>query len=700
MYSTIHKIAIVFIGFLFLISNKSSGQSDRVQQEAILLQKALDENHYSPRILDDTLSKEIFLNYLASLDKHHLYFTAEDINDLSKLQLKLDDELKSHSWEFFPLVANIYKDRLSAAEKLCKNLIDKPFDFTVDEIIMLPESKGSYAKDENELSLRWSQWLKYQVLWQLVNSFETEDSSEHTDKQLLQNEAEIRNKVLRAEIRKIKKILEHPQGFKNHLKTLYFNAITACYDPHSVYLSKTELENFQSQLSTEAFSFGIDLDENEMGDIEILRLVPGGPAWKSNELHKGDVLLKLKWLNKEEYDLSGADLMEVEDILQASNTDFLGFTVRNSGGNIKTVNLKKEKIREDENIVKSFIIKGDNKIGYISLPGFYTAWNNEIGHGCANDVAKEILKLKKEKVEGLILDLRYNGGGSLEEGLNLAGIFIDEGPLLVTQGKDGKPNIIKDFNRGTVYDGPLLVMVNGQSASASELLASTLQDYNRAIIVGSPTFGKSTSQAIIPIDPNIMDVKNDKSPYGFATITKDKIFRITGKTAQLLGVQPDVYLPDVFEIFGYREETLPNALSNDFISKSIVFAKLPAFPDSILQINSQNRLLKHEGFNKILELQKSPNFRSVNKLKEIPLNISFFRNLNNDQILWNNLLDYALKVEVKAFTVENPPFNIIAAIDTYGKEINDDILKSIQSDIYIEESFLILSDLIKHNNKK
>lgn len=694
-------LTIISVGLTILSVSESIAQTNKIHQEAMLLQKVLSKNHYSPKNIDDVLSKEIFVNYLKSLDPQQLYFKAEDYHMFTSFELNLDDELLGKDWKFFSLVNKVYKDRLLEASKICESASAKPFDFTLKESLQIEEKVINYASDETALLKRWQNWLKYQTLWQLVNIYDAEGATIVSDKQLLEKEPEIRNKIAKLELRKINKIIEHPDGFENYLKSIYFNAITSCFDPHTNYFSKTELQNFKSQLATEGFSFGFDLDENEFGDVEIIRLVPGGPAWKSNELHKGDVLLKIKWINKQEYDLVGADLMEVENILSSSISDLLEITVRSTAGTIKTVKLKKEKISDADNIVKSFIIQGEKKVGYITLPAFYEDMDHINGLGCANDVAKEIVKLKKEKIDGLILDLRYNGGGSLLEGMNLTGIFIDEGPLLLIQNREGKANIMKDFNRGTIFDGPLLVMVNGQSASASEILASTLQDYNRAVIVGSPTYGKATGQVIFPLDPNQMDVNRNISPYGFVKVTGDKIYRITGKTAQLSGVQPDVYLPDVYEIFDYRELTYRNALSKDSINKKVVYSMLPLLPLSYLHENSQDRLLKHEGFIKINALQKGSNFKTTKKLKEIQLNISFFRELNKDNELWKSLLHYTENAEVHIIKVENPPFNqLLLNSDPYAKEVNEANLKNIQSDIYVEESYLILTDLINYNINK
>jgi carboxyl-terminal processing protease len=505
--------------------------------------------------------------------------------------------------------------------------------------------------------------------------------------------------MLAVEKRKIKRILEHPAGYENYMASLFCDALTTCYDPHTAFFSKTEWENFQSHLSTESFSFGLYLDENESGDIVISRLVPGGPAWKSNELHKDDVITALQWTGKLAVDLTGADIDEAEDILSASNTGRMDVTVRKTNGLTKTVTLVKEKLREDENIVKSYILKGDRKIGYITLPGFYTEWENRSGQGCANDVAKEIVKLKSAGIEGLILDIRYNGGGSLGEGLNLAGIFIDEGPLCVLQARGEKPTVMKDMNRGTLYDGPLVVMVNGQSASASEILVSALQDYKRALIVGSPTFGKSTGQIILPLD-TIMRSPGGKASaakveLGYAKVTIEKLYRVTGSSAQIRGVSPDVHLPDIFEAISYRESSLPFVIPGDSLHKKIYYTPLKPIPVKELANRSAARISNHTSFTHIQKFIDDQKGKAGQTSRKVPLQVPTFVLAIQEKYTWWQSLDKVLTRSTNLFSVENTTYDKqVLSIDTYSQEVNALSQKNIREDIYIEETYRILSDLI------
>jgi carboxyl-terminal processing protease len=514
----------------------------------------------------------------------------------------------------------------------------------------------------------------------------------------------MRQKVQLIQKRAIKRILEYPSCFESYVASLFFRAYAMSFDPHTVYLSKADRDRFEAALSTENLSFGIDLDEKENGDIEIARITPGGPAWKSNELHKGDILTSLKWQEKDEIDLAGADIDEVEALLETPGSGKLEITVRKTNGALQTVALIKEKLRADENIVKSFILKGDKKIGYISLPGFYTEWENASGQGCANDVAKEIVKLKHEGIEGLILDIRFNGGGSLTEGINLAGIFINEGPLCVIHDRGAKPSILKDNNRGTIYDGPLLVMVNGQSASASEILAATLQDYNRAIIVGTPTFGKSTGQIILPLDTSHVHPVNRSKPNlqaGYAKVTVSKLYRVTGNSAQLKGVKPDVLLPDIYQNFNHREAMYPFALSSDSVARKIYYAALPPLPLQAISQKSIDRIASHPAFATVKKLNETQPKVFNETSHTISLDITYLKSRALAMYNWYEAIEKVREKKTEIYTVENTRSDKeLLRMDTYGKEINDHTLQSIQHSFYIEESYKIIGDLIQLQRNK
>jgi carboxyl-terminal processing protease len=595
-----------------------------VGKQAVMLRRVLDKYHYHPRPLNDSLSAQIFHRFLGMLDPRHLYFTAADVQQLAGYRTHLDEELGGKSWQLVPLATKLYGQRLAAAEKAVEAALQKPFDFSSNESITFGGKDSlHYAADEPEYARRWQKWLKYQALMHLTRTAAGTNAA-GTAGTPTTREPAARQKIGQIEKRNIRRILDHPGGFEEYVGTLFLKAVTLCHDPHTNYLSKTDWQNYEGALSRESLSFGVDLDETDEGAVTIARLVPGGPAWKSNELHKGDVLLALRWGGKNPVDLAGADLEEVEGLLQSSNADRLEITVQKTNGMVKTVALLKEKIREEENVVKSFILKGDKKIGYISLPGFYTEWESRTGQGCANDVAKEIVKLQKEKVEGLILDIRYNGGGSLGEGVDLAGIFIDQGPMCVMKGRTGKPEILKDMNRGTVYDGPLVLLVNGQSASASEVLAGALQDYNRAVGRGQPHLRQShRPDRVAPrLHHQPHRPRGAQSPV--ALRLRDGYHReaVPGHRPEcpMKGVRPDIHLPDVYDALDYREATYPFALSSDSLNRKFYFSPLSPLPVTELARRSAGRQAQHPSFGAIRQFAETLKAAPNKTGKAIPCN--------------------------------------------------------------------------------
>ncbi len=693
----------IFLLLLFVFIKAAGQPSVMWQQEAMALRKTLETKHYSLRTIDDKLSGQVLLQLIKTLDPHGLYFQLSDWKELAVYRHQIDDELAGNTWKFLPLVTSLYKQRLLQADKVIGEITQQPFVFSLTETISLteavPDSLRLSATDK-EYRQRWIKWLKYQTIDEMVDDMD-EVIAGNIDK-INAREPAARSKIQTIERRKIKRMLEYPAGFEAFVAMAFFNTVAECFDPHSNYLSPITQKNFEAALSTEGLSFGMDLNESDKGDITIARLVPGGPAWKSNELNKDDALIALKWAGKNAVDLTGADAYEVEDMLNAS-ADKLEVTVRKANGSEKKVVLIREKIREDENIVKSYLLKGDAKIGYLSLPGFYTETEDASALGCANDVAKEIIKLKEAKIEGLILDIRYNGGGSLQEGLNLAGIFIDEGPLGMLRESDQKTTVMKDLNRGTVYDGPLVLMVNGQSASASELLAATLQDYNRAVVVGSPTYGKATGQVVLPLSAhaNPMAQKEARTKWGFAKVTVNKLYRITGKSAQLAGVQPHIRQPDIYEAIAYREAAKPFALAADSVMKKVSFNPLKPLPIADLSQKSKARTATHPSFRAIEKMNEIQRNQVAEHTRTIPLHPAAFRTSVLETYQRWQTLQKAMKVSVSTFTVENTHYDReLIKIDSYSKEVNDGLIENIRQDIYIEEAYQIIKDLIVFTTRK
>ncbi|WP_028980688.1 carboxy terminal-processing peptidase [Sporocytophaga myxococcoides] len=686
----------IFIISTFASNTDVTAQALNLKKETQLLETSLSSNHYSKKQMDDELSSKSFSKLIDLMDPEAIYFTSQDIRILKSFENQIDDELKGKTWKLLDVVIPIYRQRLTEAEKGLSDILSKPITFikgkelSIDTATHLP-----FSEFDEDIKTRWKDHLTVEVLNQMYNICSIVGQNN-----LLTKEAEAREKTKIIEKRRVRRILDHPEGFENYVASIYFDAITSAFDPHTNYMSKTTWQNFKSLLTSEELSFGINLDESETGNIVIESLVPGGPAWKSGQLNKDDVLLELHWEGKETVDLTASDIQEVEELMGQSNTQKLNIKIKKSSGEILTVSLIKEKLDNDDNTVKGLILSGSKKIGYISLPGFYSEFEN-LNNGCANDVAKEIIKLKEQKIDGLILDIRYNGGGSLYEGMNLAGIFIDEGPLMSLKNRDGKTSVLKDMNRGTIYDGPLLLMVNSSSASASEVLASTLQDYNRAVIVGGNTYGKASGQIIIPLDttvgktPNQLD--NTNSPHGFLKVTIEKLYRINGKSAQLRGVKPDITLPDIFDVIDYKESNYSNALPYDSINKKIIYQQLPALPISTLSKSSQQRIISNSAFQ---DLNKFIKTYSDWMQAPVPLYPPDFKKYNDDRQVALKTLKKSIVKTTITFKVENTSYeNQVLQADPYKKELNDLLLKRTQSDIYIEESYSIITDLINSNNK-
>jgi carboxyl-terminal processing protease len=446
-------------------------------------------------------------------------------------------------------------------------------------------------------------------------------------------------------------------------------------------------------VSAMEYSAGLAVEENDKGDKTIGYLQPGGSAWKSGQLHKGDVILKVK-ISGVEKEVADIGAEELEDILSGTKSGDVEITYKTVAGVVKSTKLLLEKVTDEEEKVKSYVVKANKKIGYINLPGFYSReddFKNLKYDGCANDVSKEIIKLRKDNIEGLILDLRDNGGGSMWEAMQLAGIFIDVGPLASIKDKDGKVSFLKDPNRGTIYDGPLMVLINGQSASASEFLSATLQDYNRAVIVGGTTYGKGTSQTLQPLDTN--KINESKKYEDFVKVTESKFYRVNGSTVQWKGVEPDIMLPDFFEDAYFKEKANASALKPDN-SKIGNYTASSLLPLELLKAKSEARV----------------NLDPFFKAKKMVSNyITLSKNGISIPLQWASFSQYYKKSKEKyAFLLEEKPeqkTGIIAdnnlfdkdrfkASDKQIKETNEAYLKLISSDKVIEEACKIFEDML------
>lgn len=687
--------------FVFLIPGIFAQDTNKQCDYIHVVLENISDLHYQPRTLNAEWSKEIWKTFIQDIDPQGFYFTQPEVDTLLGLSDRIAIFIQNNDCAFFEKIKTLYKLKLVGSDSLISKYLDKPFTFnTNDSLTIYKDGDIKYPKNMQDATSRWQSWLKYRTLINILTVHRGLLDSIPVNQLVQLKEKEARTAVIKKHRHQLTGILNRSEGFDKYFLNRFLNILANSFDPHTSFFSYSDKKEFESDISTETYTFGFDYEENQNGEIEITHLIPGSPAWKSNEIHKGDIMKNYKLPDMQAEDLTFSDDYEVEEIFNLPSTKKIELTVRKLNGQLKTVTLVKEKLSAEENLIKSVLLNGSRKIGYISLPGFYAEWNRQ-DIGCTNDMARELIKLKKDKIEGLILDLRFNGGGSMQEAISLAGIFINEGPVCMVNDKTGKPYVLKDDIRGTVYDGPLLILVNGFSASSAEILASTLQDYNRAIIVGSPTYGKSSSQIIYPIDtathnPQLMIP--DDGTQEFIKVTTNKIYRITSSTFQKTGIIPDLLLPGNLE-FGFRESENQHALSNDKTSKVAHYHTLQPYPVKELEEMSAERIRNNKNFHNIILYNDS--LKSfLQNTNTICLNPQSFRNSEFHHYEMIQKLDSLLTRETSLYTVNNPDFDQqVLDINLYKKEMNKIIQKKAQNDIYIQECYQILEDFINFKYK-
>jgi len=702
------KFYTIFLLIIFCCIGNSFAQNKTIDCSRIpKLIYLLDKYHYQPLQLNKNNTSVILENFFDQLDPYGFFITKNDIESLSYTPVELGSESTDNLCRYIDEVTLLYGTRLKEVDTIMSGLLANPFNLSLkDSIIIGKDYKPIRVSKNYELKEQLRKWLKYRIVYELyMLNDDTNTIAKSTS--ILKNinkEAELREKLLIKQKKRFDNYLSGENNLADFVLKTFLNAVANSYDPHTAYFTSEENKSFVKGISTDEFSFGIVLEENDNEEVVIGKLVPGGTAWKSKALFSGDKIVKIKWPDKKPIDLSFADIDETESALYSSDAKSVEITVRNSNGQIKTVTLKKEKMAVGENKVKSYILKGDKKIGYISLPGFYTDMLDLYSsQGCANDVAKEILKLKKDGINGLVLDIRNNGGGSMNEVLELAGIFIDEGTLFLIKDKAEPAHSLKDKNRGLVYDGPLIVMVNAGSASASEVLAGILRDYHRGVIVGSPTFGKATAQVILSLDtaydPKIIK-NNVSSKDGYLKLTVEKMFRVNCKSYQKTGIIPDVLMPGVFNGLEFRESSYKNALSSDSLNKKVLFNPLPQLPLKDLSDKSKERIAKDERFIEIIQLNDSLKKSYKNNIVFYSDTASFIFHENINERLLEKVEKLVSAKSSDFRAVNNNTDNELYKMELYKKKSNNDLLNRIQDDIYIDESYKIMIDLINFKATK
>lgn len=644
--------------------------------------------HIQPPVFDKVFAEQVIENYIYSLDPQCEYFYNRDILALKQL-CAAETHAEAAFCKSFDYVLKVYPVRLKETDSIVSSFTKKKFQWLTNDSMRYYESFANvYAKNVNQKIKQVEDKIKLSVLNQLSLLGRLEKNYE------FEKNDSTKQKVITKYKKGLQRNAETATALSNYLEENLLQAIIGNCDPHSNYFTAHEKNNFKAALSTSSEKFGFYFELNREEHIEIVAIQPGSPAWKCNKLNVGDEVIRIKFLNKPVIDLSDYELEEFNELITSSVENELSITVLKKSGATVEVNLIKAEIKTEENSVNGYIIEKKQAIGYISLPSFYTDFTENSPNGCANDVAKEITKMKEENIKGLILDLRNNGGGSVDEAANLAGIFIDAAPLYIEKIRDQKPRVIKDMNRGAIYDGPLVVIINKGSASASELLALMLKTQHRAIIVGETSYGKATGQIVMPLDTavNFMNLAQEHpATNGYVKITLEKLYDLTGTTYQKTGVIPHIKIPDLWSSHTQGEARYTNALPNDAIDKKVIVNTLPDAKVNTCAALSAERIKNDLQFKRCLSLGDT--IHAFYKNNAVPLHPLKYNALIESVQHVDSIVDVAFSITDSLLNIRPAQHNVeLIKMDEFLRAIIDEEINSLKTDIIIRETYHILSD--------
>lgn len=713
-------VSLSLLAFKSNFSSSSDPEKDKLLIE--LLTFVLEKGHYSPATMDDEFSKGVYKDYIEALDPSKRFFLQADIDEFSKYELELDDQLLNKDLKFFDLTYTRLIQRIEESKSIYKSILNQPFDYTIDESFNTDYEKMPYAKNTSELKERWRKQIKLSTLSSLVDRQEIQDSNGVIDKDLkavaapldeesdFQDAAETENKKevavtkdkkksfdeLEKETRESSlKSLDEYFGFIKDLTrkdyfSVYLNSVTSKFDPHTNYLAPEDKERFDVSMSGKLEGIGARLQKKN-DYTEISELISGGPAWRGKQLEAGDIVIKVGQGNQEPIDVVGMRLDDVVKKIKGTKGTEVRLTVKKVDGTIKVISIIRDIVEIEETYAKSSIVeKNGTKYGVIYLPKFYIDFEDRDGRDAGKDIALEVARLKKENVSGIVLDVRDDGGGSLSTVVDIAGLFIEEGPIVQIKSAGKRKEVLYDRDKKIEWDGPLVIMVNSFSASASEILAAAIQDYKRGIIIGSKqTYGKGTVQNVIDLNQFVRS--SSVGDLGALKTTTQKFYRINGGSTQLEGVSSDIVMPDRYSYLKMGERDMKNAMPWDKIDPASYSTWLNNKNFNQVIMNSKNRIAKNAQFQLVEDNAKWIDSRSEDYVYS--LNIDKFK-LAQKQIeerakMYKPLKNYSNKLKFNSL-----PYEIeIMAKDNSLKEKRQRWHESLSKDIYVEEALNVLDDL-------
>lgn len=672
---------------------------DIQEKDAVLMRAILTffgQLHYQPKQFNDDFSQKLYTLYLDRSDSGRRFLTQEDLKKLEPYKTQLDDQAQAGSFEFFDLSLELISNGMKKTQGFYREILNQPLDFTVDETIELDGEKRIFAKNDAELKDYWRRYLKYEVMTRVADELEKQKNTGEEGSRKSQEELETQ---ARKDVLKLMNDWYDRLGKlkRSNRLSYYLNTITNIYDPHSDYLEPIDKQNFDIRFSGRLEGIGARL-QTEGDYTKVSEVVVGGPAWKKKELDEGDVILKVAQGNTGEWkDVTGMIVDDVVQLIRGDKGTQVRLTIKKKFDNsIKEISIIRDVVIFEEGFAKSLILDGaqaGEKVGYIYLPRFYADFDHPDGRFSGKDIAAEIDKLKAEKVNGIVLDLRNNGGGALNDAVQMSGFFIEQGPIVQVKSKGQNPEVQDDTDPRVQYDGALIVLVNHFSASASEILAAALQDYGRAVIVGTNTYGKGTVQRFYDLDRGVRGFEELK-PLGEVKLTVQKFYRVNGGSTQLRGVKPDITLPDSYAYVevGEKEEDYPLEWTEiaPLQYKQNVY-KIPNL--NKIKAESEKRVSKNPTFQKIVENAHYLKTQSTQTV--YPLKLDAFIAVSEKQHMeskaYEGLFKDIINKGVRNLEVDVPSIHG----DDSKKARNDEFVKSVSTDVYINETLQIMHDLLK-----
>ena len=680
---------LVFVAFGFYTKHQDLGEDILLRAINMNLQNA----HYDPIKIDDQFSEKAFELYIDNIDANKRLLLQSDIDELSYFKTTIDDEIINGTYAFFDKSLELINIRTDLTETFFEEILNQPMNFDKDENVDFGK-EIPYTQSEEELKDRWRRYLKYSVLTRLYadqkaqeKSLENKDTS-FVPKSIDTLQAIARRSVLKTHRDWYKRIKRLER--KDRL-SMYVNSITTVYDPHTNYFPPEQKEDFDIQMSGRLEGIGAQLQEKD-GYIKITNIIPGGPSSLQGELKANDLILKVTQEGEEPVEIIDWRISDAVKIIRGPKGSKVTLTVRKPDGNEQDITITRDIVVLEETYAKSLVLSDDDQIkaGYIYLPSFYADFQNPKGRFSWKDVKKEIEKLKEEKVQGIILDLRNNGGGSLDDVVKMGGLFIDKGPIVQVKEKGRPAQILEDRYAGAEWDGALVIMVNEFSASASEIMAAAMQDYKRAIVIGSSsTHGKGTVQRFLPLNRTL---RNKNIPdLGSIKLTIQKFYRINGDATQLKGVRSDVIVPDNYMYLETGEQEHDYPLPWDQIKGSSYEKNSYSVSDKIIK-KSQSRINKNSTFTLIEENAKR--WEKQRKNTTYTLNFLAYASAELKEKEEGEKFEKIGKVKIENFNVSNPKADIeIIESEESRKKRNTDWVNNISKNPYIYEALQIIEDL-------